>query len=61
LRECAVQSEQEWFRIWKEPIRNAVLAKRKGYVTVEDWNDAVMGVKVSEREKGWGGHGDWRE
>lgn len=32
----AVQSEQDWWNVWTEPIRNGVLAKKRGWVTVED-------------------------
>lgn len=59
--ECAVQTEQSWWQIWKVPIRNAVLTKRRGWVTVEDWTDMAMGVKAVEREKEWAASGDWRE
>jgi hypothetical protein len=53
-RRCAVQSEQDWWTIWKEPIRNGVLNKKQGWVTVEDWKEVVMGGEVSRAQEGLG-------
>ena len=51
----AVQSEQDWWRVWKEPIRNGVLAKKKGWVTIEDWKDVILGqVEWPAPKKNWG-------
>lgn len=51
----AVQSEQDWWNVWTEPIRNGVLAKKRGWVTVEDWRDVVLGhVRCPELKKSWG-------
>ena len=60
LRECAAQSEQAWWQVWKTPIHNAVLAKKRGWVTAEDWIETTMGLAATEREKEWGkGANDW--
>ncbi|KIY00881.1 uncharacterized protein Z520_03547 [Fonsecaea multimorphosa CBS 102226] len=45
---------QEWWREWQLAIRNAVLSGRKGWVTVEDWMEAKMGMREKERAKEWG-------
>ena len=45
---------QAWWREWHFAIWNAVLAGKKGWVTVEDWIEAKMGVREKEREKEWG-------
>jgi hypothetical protein len=55
----AVQSEQDWWTVWKEPIRNGVLAKRQGWVTVEDWKDVILDqVQWAEPKKSWGTSAD---
>lgn len=41
-RRCAVQSEQAWWKEWKDPIRHAISQKRKGWVTVEDKLEVAM-------------------
>ncbi|KIW91505.1 uncharacterized protein Z519_07471 [Cladophialophora bantiana CBS 173.52] len=46
---------QEWWREWQFAIRNAVLSGRRGWVTVEDWVEAKMGMREKERAKEWGG------
>ena len=46
---------QAWWREWHFAIWNAVLSGKKGWVTVEDWIEAKMGVREKEREKEWGG------
>ncbi|KAI1618158.1 hypothetical protein EDD37DRAFT_606107 [Exophiala viscosa] len=45
---------QEWWREWQYAIYNGVLTGRKGWVTVEDWMEAKMGVRVTERNRDWG-------
>ncbi|KIW32475.1 uncharacterized protein PV07_04020 [Cladophialophora immunda] len=45
---------QEWWREWQFAIRNAALSGRKGWVTVEDWVEAKMGMREKERAKEWG-------
>lgn len=41
-RRCVVQSEDVWWKEWKDPIRYAISQKRQGWVTVEDKLEAVM-------------------
>ncbi|KIV85977.1 hypothetical protein PV11_01622 [Exophiala sideris] len=50
---------QEWWREWQYAIYNGVLTGRKGWVTVEDWMEAKMGVRVAERNRDWGV--DWAD
>ncbi len=45
---------QAWWREWHFAIWNAVLSGKKGWVTVEDWIEAKMGVREKERGKEWG-------
>ncbi len=51
-RRCAVQEEEVWFADWKDAIRHAVLAKRKGWVTVEDRLEFLMEPRGEEKGKG---------
>lgn len=41
-RTCVVQSEEQWWREWAQPIRHAVVTKRHGWVSSEDKLEAVM-------------------
>ncbi|KAI9759397.1 MAG: hypothetical protein M4579_002386 [Chaenotheca gracillima] len=41
-RTCAVQSEEAWWVEWKEAVRSAVLAKRTGWVSVDDVIEYAM-------------------
>lgn len=45
---------QEWWREWQFAVWNAVLGGKQGWVTVEDWIEAKMGVRVKERARDWG-------
>ncbi len=45
---------QEWWREWQFAIWNAVLGGKKGWVTVEDWIEAKMGVREKDRGRDWG-------
>ncbi|KAM0438892.1 hypothetical protein ACHAPT_001653 [Fusarium lateritium] len=47
-RRCVVQSEEVWWREWKDPIKYAISQKRHGWVTVEDKLEAVMEGKGHE-------------
>lgn len=47
-RRCVVQSEEVWWKEWKNPIRYAISRKRHGWVTVEDRLEAVMEGKGHE-------------
>lgn len=52
-RECAKLSEQGWWEVWKLPIRNSILAKKRGWVTVEDRMEAAMVLDLPVK-KDWG-------
>lgn len=41
-RRCIVQSEETWFREWRDAIKYAVATKRQGWVTVEDKLEVIM-------------------
>ncbi|KAJ9609702.1 hypothetical protein H2200_006030 [Cladophialophora chaetospira] len=45
---------QAWWREWHFAIWNSILSGKKGWVTVEDWIEAKMGVREKERGKEWG-------
>ncbi|KAK5062617.1 hypothetical protein LTR84_004690 [Exophiala bonariae] len=45
---------QEWWKEWQGAIWNAVLAGRKGWVTVEDYVEARMGIREKEKGREWG-------
>ena len=47
-----MQEEEVWFADWKDAIRHAVLAKRKGWVTVEDRLKFLMEPRGEEKGKG---------
>ncbi|KAK0111486.1 hypothetical protein ONS95_001841 [Cadophora gregata] len=55
-RRCAVQEEEVWFADWRDAIRHAIVAKRKGWVTVEDRLEFLMEPKPGEVGKpaDWG-------
>ncbi|EFX02900.1 hypothetical protein CMQ_2829 [Grosmannia clavigera kw1407] len=41
-RQCAVQSEETWWKEWRDPLRHAISTKRHGWVTNEDKLEALM-------------------
>ncbi|KAL6866495.1 hypothetical protein ACO1O0_002606 [Amphichorda felina] len=41
-RQCVVQSEEGWWKEWRDPIKYAVATKRHGWVTNEDKLEALM-------------------
>ncbi|KIW20233.1 hypothetical protein PV08_00808 [Exophiala spinifera] len=45
---------QEWWREWQYAIWNAVIKRRTGWVTIEDWIEAKMGVKLPQPSREWG-------
>jgi hypothetical protein len=47
-RRCIVQSEETWWREWRDPIKYAISQKRHGWVTVEDKLEALMEGKGHE-------------
>lgn len=54
-RRCTVQSEETWWREWKDPIKYAVSSKRHGWVTNEDKLEAIMeGVGKGVTAVDWG-------
>lgn len=59
IRHFSAQSEETWWQVWKAPIRNAMLEKRRGWVTVEDWTTAIMGYDAAERKEDWAVTGKW--
>ncbi|KAM5344773.1 hypothetical protein ACJ41O_010635 [Fusarium nematophilum] len=64
----ACMSEEQWFRLWRRPIQQAVLTRRQGRLSQDDINDAYgapgaedfargmrAGLEVFQRTFGWGG------
>ncbi|KAI7788350.1 hypothetical protein LA080_010683 [Diaporthe eres] len=41
-RRCVVQSEDQWWREWAQPIKYAIATNRHGWVTNEDKLEAIM-------------------
>lgn len=57
-RRCVVQSEDIWWKEWKDPIKYAISQKRHGWVTVEDKLEAVMEGKGNATDTiDWGPEG----
>lgn len=53
-RRCLVQSEDTWFREWRDAIRYAVATKRQGWVTIEDKLECLMEGKGKGVAVDWG-------
>ncbi|KAK3318391.1 hypothetical protein B0H66DRAFT_557084 [Apodospora peruviana] len=54
-RRCVVQSEETWWREWRDPIKHAIATKRQGWVTNEDKLEAIMeGVGKGLSAVDWG-------
>lgn len=54
-RTCVVQSEEQWWREWSQPIRRAIVTRRKGWVTNEDKLVYLMEEKGNSLAKvDWG-------
>ena len=53
-RVCAVQTEVEWWDVWRDAVKNAALKGKVGYVTASDWMDVVMGAGEGEKTEAWG-------
>lgn len=51
-RSFAVQSEEDWWRDWRDAVKWAVLGRRKGWVTSEDRLEGLMGMR-REGEAVW--------
>jgi hypothetical protein len=45
---------QAWWREWHVAAWNGVMSGRKGWVTVDDWIEAKMGVREKDRGRDWG-------
>jgi hypothetical protein len=57
--QAAIPSQEDWWHLWEEPIRNGVLAKKQGWVTIEDWQDVALdGIRMPEPKKSWGNLSD---
>ncbi|KUI68809.1 hypothetical protein VM1G_04157 [Cytospora mali] len=41
-RRCVVQSEEQWWKEWAQPIKFAIATRRRGWVTNEDKLEAIM-------------------
>ncbi|RSL91114.1 hypothetical protein CEP52_014346 [Fusarium oligoseptatum] len=67
----ACMSEDRWYRLWRRPIEQAVLARRQGRLSQDDIDDAYhapgaddfargvrAGLEVVQRTLGWGGDVD---
>ncbi|KAI9893715.1 MAG: hypothetical protein M1814_005931 [Vezdaea aestivalis] len=55
-RTCAVQSEDLWWRNWKDTIRYAILSQKQGWLSTDDFIEGAMGgyARIPEG-KPWGG------
>ncbi|KAJ4421813.1 hypothetical protein N0V82_003512 [Gnomoniopsis sp. IMI 355080] len=60
-RVCVVQSEEQWWKEWAQPIRFAIASRRNGWVTSEDKLEAIMEGKGKGLVRiDWGeGDGSW--
>ncbi|KAH7258599.1 hypothetical protein B0J15DRAFT_301271 [Fusarium solani] len=67
----ACMSEDRWYRLWRRPIEQAVLARRQGRLSQDDIDEAYhapgaddfargvrAGLEVVQRTFGWGGDVD---
>ncbi|KAM7202067.1 hypothetical protein V8F33_003074 [Rhypophila sp. PSN 637] len=54
-RRCVVQSEETWWREWRDVVRYAIATKRQGWVTNEDKLESIMeGVGKGLSTVDWG-------
>jgi hypothetical protein len=54
-RQCIVQSEEAWWKEWRDPLRHAISQKRHGWVTVEDKLESLMERKGDKSDMvDWG-------
>jgi hypothetical protein len=54
-RRCVVQSEETWWKEWRDPIKYSIASKRHGWVTNEDKLEAIMeGVGKGVGTVDWG-------
>jgi hypothetical protein len=47
-RKCLVRSEAGWYKDWKPVLRAALLAKRKGWIGLDDWMENAMKPREPE-------------
>lgn len=57
-RICVVQSEEQWWKEWAQPIQFAIASRRHGWVTNEDKLEAIMEGKGKGLAKVDWGEGD---
>ncbi len=53
-RKCLVQSEEIWWKEWRDPIKYAIASKRQGWITIEDRLEAIMEARSSWGAVDWG-------
>lgn len=59
-RRCVVQSEEQWWKEWAQPIKFAIAGRRHGWVTNEDKLEAIMeGKGKGVSTVNWGPSEDW--
>ncbi|KAF5668136.1 hypothetical protein FHETE_5402 [Fusarium heterosporum] len=67
----ACMSEDQWYRLWRRPIQQAIQTRRRGRLSQDDINDAYVapgaeayargmraGLEVLQRTFGWGRDGE---
>ena len=58
-RQYTAQSEQDWWTVWEEPIKNCIIRGRQCWVTLEDWKDVITGhLQVEVPARTWGTSAD---
>lgn len=50
---------EEWWRDWRDVVRNGVLRAWKGRLGVEEWIEMSMGRRMAEKGREWGADGSW--
>ncbi|KAL8297003.1 hypothetical protein RB597_006214 [Gaeumannomyces tritici] len=53
-RRCAVQSEETWWKEWRDPLKFAIATRRSGWVTNEDKLECIMESKGKGVAVDWG-------
>lgn len=52
--DVGIRAGQEWWQSWTGTIRNAIIAKHRGNVGVDDWIETKMGRLEQEPKLEWG-------
>ena len=52
--EAGLRTVQEWWQCWSDTIRNAIIAKRRGTLGIDDWIETRMGRYEQEPRLEWG-------